>query len=77
MYIEPMTLKNDKKEKAYTFEQAFKSALEYFKGDELAAKVWVNKYALKNSDGHIFESTPDDMHKRLAKEIHRIEKEIS
>jgi hypothetical protein len=38
MYIEPMTLKNDKKEKAYTFEQAFKSALEYFKGDELAAK---------------------------------------
>ncbi len=68
-----MTLKNDKKEKSYTFEQAFKGALEYFKGDELAAKVWVNKYALKNSDGHIFELTPDDMHKRLAKEIHRIE----
>jgi ribonucleoside-diphosphate reductase alpha chain len=74
MYLEPMTLKNGKKEKSYTFDQAYKSALEYFKGDELAAKVWVNKYALKDSDGNIFESSPDDMHKRLAKEIHRIEK---
>jgi len=69
-----MTLKNSKEEKSYTFEQAFKSALDYFKGDELAAKVWVNKYALKDSNGNIFESTPDDMHRRLAKEIHRIEK---
>ncbi|MDF1550986.1 MAG: adenosylcobalamin-dependent ribonucleoside-diphosphate reductase, partial [Bacteroidales bacterium] len=74
MYIEPMTLKNSTKEKAYTFEQALKSALEYFRGDELAAKVWVNKYALKDSDGNIFELNPDDMHRRLAKEINRIEK---
>ena len=69
-----MTLKDGKKEKSYSFEEAFKSALKYFKGDELAAKVWVNKYALKDSDGNIFESTPDDMHRRLAKEIHRIER---
>jgi ribonucleoside-diphosphate reductase alpha chain len=74
MYIEPMTQKNSKKVKTYTFEESLKSALEYFKGDELAAKVWVNKYALKDSDGSIFELNPNDMHRRLAKEIHRIEK---
>ncbi len=72
-----MTLKNSKKEKSYTFNDSFKSALEYFKGDELAAKVWVNKYALKDSDGNIFESSPDDMHKRLATEIYRIEKKYA
>lgn len=77
MYIEPMTLKNSKKEKSYTFEQAYRGALAFFKGDELAAKVWVNKYALKDSDGNIFELSPDDMHKRLAKEIHRIEKKYA
>jgi ribonucleoside-diphosphate reductase alpha chain len=74
MYIEPMTQKQLKKTKFYTFEESFKSALEYFKGDELAAKVWVNKYALKDSDGHIYELNPNDMHHRLAKEIYRIEK---
>ncbi|MFN8255429.1 MAG: adenosylcobalamin-dependent ribonucleoside-diphosphate reductase [Bacteroidales bacterium] len=74
MYIEPMTIKNSKKEKSYTFDEAFSSALEYFEGDELAAKVWVNKYALKDSDGNIFEANPDDMHRRLAREIYRIEK---
>jgi ribonucleoside-diphosphate reductase alpha chain len=74
MYIEPMTRKNLKKPKSYTFDESLKSALEYFKGDELAAKVWVNKYALKDSDGHIFELNPNDMHHRLAKELHRIEK---
>ncbi len=74
MYIEPMTVKNSKKEKSYNFDEAFKSALEYFVGDELAAKVWVNKYALKDSDGNIFEANPDDMHRRLAKEIYRVEK---
>ncbi|GAI28429.1 unnamed protein product, partial [marine sediment metagenome] len=48
--------------------------LEYFKGDELAARVWVNKYAMKDSFGNLFEKTPDDMHQRMAKEISRIEK---
>ena len=57
----------------YTFDEAMKATAEYFKGDELAAKVWVNKYALKDSFGNIFERTPDDMHHRLANEIARIE----
>ena len=55
-------------------DEAFKASLKYFKGDELAARVWVNKYALKDSQGKIYERTPDDMHRRLASEIHRIEK---
>ncbi len=64
----------DKKLKqTYSFDEAFKASLEYFQGDELAAKVWVNKYALKDSQGKIYESTPDDMHRRLASEINRIE----
>lgn len=62
------------KKKTYTQEEAFKSSLDYFKGDELAARVWVNKYALKDSFGNIFEKNPNDMHRRLAKEISRIEK---
>ncbi|WP_031426051.1 adenosylcobalamin-dependent ribonucleoside-diphosphate reductase [Flavimarina sp. Hel_I_48] len=57
----------------FTQEEAFNAALAYFKGDDLAARVWVNKYALKDSDGNIYESTPDAMHKRIAKEIARIE----
>ncbi|MBN2165784.1 MAG: adenosylcobalamin-dependent ribonucleoside-diphosphate reductase [Marinilabiliaceae bacterium] len=60
--------------KTYSNDEAFKAALNYFKGDELAARVWVNKYALKDSDGNIYECTPDDMHRRLAKEVARIEK---
>ena len=60
--------------KIYSQEEAVNASLEYFKGDDLAARVWVNKYALKDSFGNIFEQTPDDMHKRLAKEIARIEK---
>jgi ribonucleoside-diphosphate reductase alpha chain len=59
--------------KSYTQEEAYEASLEYFKGDELAARVWVNKYALKDSYGTIFESTPDQMHHRIAKEIARIE----
>ncbi len=59
---------------SYTYEEVIKSSIEYFSGDELAANVWVNKYALKDSAGNIYESTPDDMHKRLASEIARIEK---
>ena len=60
-------------EKIYTQQEAFEASLEYFKGDELAAQVWVNKYALKDSDGNIYESTPNDMHRRIASEIARIE----
>lgn len=63
--------------KTYTQDEAFQSSLEYFKGDELAARVWVNKYALKDSYGNIFEQNPDDMHYRLAKEIARIENRYS
>lgn len=58
----------------YPYEEAMKAAAVYFKGDTLAANVWVNKYALKDSDGKIYELTPDDMHRRLAKEIARIER---
>jgi ribonucleoside-diphosphate reductase alpha chain len=59
--------------KIYSQEEAIKASLKYFKGDDLAARVWVNKYALKDSFGNIFELSPDDMHRRLAKEIARIE----
>lgn len=62
------------KVKTYTFEEAFEASLKYFKGDEMAAKVWVSKYALKDSFGTIYELTPDDMHRRLAREIARIER---
>ncbi|WP_106827813.1 adenosylcobalamin-dependent ribonucleoside-diphosphate reductase [Parabacteroides pacaensis] len=58
----------------YTFEEAYKASLNYFTGDELAAKVWVNKYALKDAYGNIYEKSPVDMHWRLANEIARIEK---
>src|SRR5690554_7952972 len=57
----------------YTQEDAVQASIEYFKGDDLAAQVWVNKYALKDSDGNIYEKTPDDMHRRIAREISRIE----
>ena len=57
----------------YTYDEAYQASLEYFKGDELAARVWVNKYALKDSYGNIYEKTPDDMHWRIANEIARIE----
>ena len=60
--------------KVYTQEEAYSSSLNYFKGDELAARVWVSKYALKDSYGNIFELNPDDMHHRLASEIARIER---
>lgn len=60
--------------KTYTFDEAFKASLNYFTGDELAAKVWVNKYALKDAFGNIYEESPVDMHHRLASEIARVEK---
>ncbi|MCG8329873.1 MAG: adenosylcobalamin-dependent ribonucleoside-diphosphate reductase [Chitinophagales bacterium] len=62
-----------KYKKVYSYDQAFQAAVEYFNGDDLAANVWVNKYALKDSYGNIYERTPDDMHKRIASEIARIE----
>jgi ribonucleoside-diphosphate reductase alpha chain len=60
--------------KIFTQDEAVKASLSYFKGDDLAAKVWVNKYALKDSFGNVFEKTPADMHRRIAREIARIEK---
>lgn len=60
--------------KTYTFDEAFKASVDYFTGDELAAKVWVNKYALKDAFGNIYEESPNDMHHRLASEIARVEK---
>jgi len=57
----------------YSYEEAFDASCEYFRGDELAARVWVNKYALKDSFGNIYEKTPNDMHRRLARELSRIE----
>ena len=60
--------------KTYSYEEAFNASLDYFKGDELAARVWVNKYAMKDSFGNIYEQSPLDMHWRIANEIARIEK---
>ncbi len=57
----------------YTYDEAFKASLDYFNGDELAARVWVNKYAVKDSFGTIYEKSPEDMHWRIANEIARIE----
>lgn len=59
--------------RALTYEDVLSSAIEYFKGDELAANVWINKYALKDSFGNIYDRTPDDMHRRIASELARIE----
>ena len=58
----------------YSYEQAYEATLKYFDGDELAARVWASKYALKDSYGNLYELTPDDMHLRIAREIARIEK---
>jgi len=65
--------KEEVKRKIFSDSEAFLASQEYFKGDDLAARVWINKYALKDSDGNLYELTPDDMHRRLAKEIYRIE----
>ncbi len=61
------------KPNTYTYQQAYEASLKYFDGDELAARVWATKYALKDSFGNLFELTPDDMHRRIAREIARIE----
>jgi ribonucleoside-diphosphate reductase alpha chain len=59
--------------KTYSHEEAVEASVEYFRGDELAARVWANKYALKDSYGNLYEKSPDDMHHRIAREIHRVE----
>ncbi len=64
---------NGKQHKTYTYQEVIPHAVKYFKGDELAANVWINKYAMKDSFGNIYDRTPDDMHKRIAKEVARIE----
>ena len=60
--------------KTYSYDEAYEASKKYFDGDELAARVWVSKYALKDSQGHMFEKTPDDMHRRIASEICRMER---
>ena len=57
----------------YSYDDAYKASLQYFNGDELAARVWVNKYAVKDSFGNIYEKSPEDMHWRIANEVARIE----
>ena len=59
--------------KIYSYEEAFEESLRYFQGDELAARVWVNKYAVKDSFGNIYEKSPEDMHWRIANEVARVE----
>ena len=60
----------------YTKQEVEAATLEYFNGDELATNVWITKYALKKKNGDLLEKTPDDMHKRLAKEFARIEEKF-
>jgi len=67
------SVKRNMKKEEFSHDEAVKASIGYFRGDELAAKVWANKYALKDSFGKLYEKTPDDMHRRLAREIHRIE----
>lgn len=70
-----MEKRREVNEKAtYSHDEAVEASIRYFNGDELAARVWANKYALKDSYGNLYEKTPDDMHRRLAREIHRVER---
>jgi len=68
---------NETKTKTYSYEEALASSKEYFGGDELAASVWINKYALKDSYGNIYEKNPNDMHRRLARELARIDQKYA
>ena len=61
------------KKQIYSYDEAFEESLRYFQGDELAPRVWVNKYAVKDSFGNIYEKSPEDMHWRIANEIARVE----
>ncbi len=71
--IAPYSIEKEKENKGFTFDEVLESAVKYFNGDELAARVWATKYSLKDSFGNIYEKSPADMHKRIASEIARIE----
>ncbi|WP_321295195.1 adenosylcobalamin-dependent ribonucleoside-diphosphate reductase [Marinifilum fragile] len=74
MEVKEKQQQGEKMKETFSSEEAFQASFKYFNGDELAARVWLNKYALKDSFGNIYEKTPDDMHRRIASEIARIEK---
>ena len=61
----------------YTYQEALEESIKYFKGDELAASVWIGKYAMKDSLGNLYENSPEQMHRRLANEFARIEAKYS
>ncbi len=69
-----LSLKSDMKLEKIDYNSAFEASVEYFNGDELAASVFLSKYALKDSEGNLYEKTPTDMHRRIARELARIEK---
>ena len=73
-YVKPTNKPTTVEKETYTHDEAFEESLKYFNGDELAARVWVNKYAVKDSFGNIYEKSPKDMHWRIANEVARIEK---
>ena len=64
---------SDQEKKIYTYDEAYEASLEYFKGDQLASRVWVTKYALKDSFGNLYEKSPDDMHHRIARSLSQVE----
>ena len=73
MNLQDQTLATSQTEAFFTKEEALKKSMDYFQGDELAASTWLNKYAMRDKEGRYLESTPDDMHRRMAKEFARIE----
>ena len=70
-------IETEKIKTTYTYKEALSAATKYFSGDQLAANVWVNKYAMKDSLGNIYELDPNDMHQRIAGELARIESKSS
>ncbi|MBL4560332.1 MAG: ribonucleoside-diphosphate reductase, adenosylcobalamin-dependent [Bacteroidales bacterium] len=74
MEVQEKKQQTEEMNETFNQEEAFQASFQYFNGDELAARVWLNKYALKDSYGNIYEKTPDDMHRRIASEIARVEK---
>ena len=78
MFLDESKISTQKmKTKTYTYEEALASSKEYFNGDELAATVWLNKYALKDSYGNVYELNPNGMHRRIASELARIDSKYS
>lgn len=73
LFIIYLINQKDVEQQTYSYDEAFEASLQYFSGDELAARVWVNKYAVKDSFGHIYEKSPEDMHWRIANEVARVE----